>query len=157
MQRVRFAMLLIWIVAVVGCGRAVDPNRPKMVPVKAIVTYKGEPVEKATVTFGEAELRGAVGNTDSRGEVKLWTFDPGDGVIPGPYSVAIRKLEVLALPDPDSVTPAEYNRLSREMNAALSGTPRHLLPKRYSSEKTSGLTVEVMDPGENVFTFALED
>ncbi|EAQ81760.1 hypothetical protein [Blastopirellula marina] len=156
MNRVELTALLV-LVGLVGCGQAPDPNRPRMVPVKAIVTHDGQPVEKATVTFGGAELRGAVGHTNDRGEVVMWTYDEGDGVIPGSYSVAIRKLEVLALPDPDSVSPAEYNRLSRELNAALSGAPRHLLPKRYASAKTSELTVEVMDPGENVFTFALEE
>ncbi|TWT39188.1 hypothetical protein [Blastopirellula retiformator] len=157
MRTSQLALLLIVTVAGIGCGKARDPNRPKTVPVTAVVTYQGKPVEKATVTFAGAEVRGAVGHTDDQGEVKLWTYEEADGVIPGTYEVAIRKLEVLALPDPETVSPAEYSRLSRQMNSALSGAPQHLLPKRYASEETSGLTVEVKDPGENVFAFELED
>ncbi|PQO27564.1 hypothetical protein C5Y96_18730 [Blastopirellula marina] len=119
--------------------------------------YEGKPVEGATVTFGSAEIRGAVGNTDKQGEVTLWTYEPGDGVIPGKYTVAIRKLEVLALPDPEQVSPEEYSKAMREMNRALSGTPKHLVPKKYSKHETSELTAEVVDGGENIFTFELED
>lgn len=140
-----------------GCSSGGDPNRPQTVPAKVTVVYEGGPVEKATVTFVSDQTRGAVGHTDHNGEVELWTFDPGDGVIPGTYDVTIRKLEVLALPDPETVSPEEYTRISRQMNSALAGSPKHLLPKRYSSVETSGLTVEVKDGGGNTFRFELED
>lgn len=139
----------------IGCGRD-NANLPKTIPTKVTVLYQGEPVEKATVTFSSADQRGAVGNTDRNGEVQLWTYEPGDGVLPGTYDVSIRKLEVLALPDPETVSPEEYTRISRQMNSALTGSPRHLLPNRYSSTETSGLTAEVKDGADNTFTFELE-
>jgi len=156
MLRYRSAALTA-IVCALGCTASDDSGLPKRVPAKAIVTYEGKPVEGATVTFGDAAIRGAVGNTDESGEVTLWTYEPGDGVIPGKYTVAIRKLEVLALPDPETVSPEEYSRMAHEMNRALSGAPRHLVPKRYSKAETSELTAEVVDGSENVFTFNLED
>ncbi|QDU76593.1 hypothetical protein Pan97_36450 [Bremerella volcania] len=144
-------------ICAIGCTASDDSGLPRRVPAKAVVTYEGKPVEGATVTFGGAEIRGAVGNTDERGEVRLWTYEPGDGVIPGTYTVAIRKLEVLALPDPEKVSPEEYSRMMNEMNRALGGSPKHLLPKKYSKAETSQLTAEVVDGGENIFTFELED
>ncbi len=152
-----YCAALVAVACAVGCTASEDSGLPKRVPVKAIVMYDGKPVEGATVTFGGAEIRGAVGNTDADGEVSLWTYQPGDGVIPGEYTVAIRKLEVLALPNPDEVSPEEYSRKMREMNRALSGAPKHLVPKKYSKPETSELTAEVVDGGENVFTFELED
>lgn len=149
--------ILILIVGTSGCTAADDSGLPKRVPAKAVVIYQGKPVEGAAVTFGGADIRGAVGNTDADGEVTLWTYEPGDGVIPGTYTVAIRKLEVLALPDPESVSPEEYSRMTHELNRALSGAPKHLVPKKYAKAETSGLTAEVVDGGENVFTFELED
>lgn len=157
MLRSIFAALAVATICGVGCTSSNDADLPKRVPAKAIVTYEGKPVEGATVTFGGAEIRGAVGNTDESGEVTLWTYEPGDGVIPGTYTVAIRKLEVLALPDPDEVSPEEYSRKMHEMNRALSGAPKHLVPKRYSKPETSELTADVVDGGENVFTFELID
>jgi len=148
---------LVAAISTLGCTASDDSGLPKRVPAKAIVMYEGKPVEGATVTFGGADIRGAVGNTDESGEVRLWTYEPGDGVIPGTYTVAIRKLEVLALPNPEEVTPEEYAKAAREMNRALGGAPRHLVPKRYSKAETSELTAEVVDGGENVFTFELEN
>lgn len=156
MLRYHFAGLVA-VICAVGCTAPDDSGLPKRVPAKAIVMYAGKPVEGASVTFGGAEIRGAVGNTDESGEVTLWTYEPGDGVIPGKYTVAVRKLEVLALPDPETVSPEEYSRMAHEMNRALSGAPKHLVPKKYSKAETSELTAEVVDGGENVFTFELED
>ncbi|MBA2118001.1 hypothetical protein [Bremerella alba] len=156
MQRL-IGLVSLVVVSIAGCYSTDNSNLPKRVPAKAVVLQGGEPVEGATVTFTEAEIRGAVGNTNAYGEVDLWTYEPGDGVIPGSYSVAIRKLEVLMLPNPEEVTPEEYARVSQEVNRALAKPPKHLIPKKYASTKTSELTVEVVDGGENVFTFELED
>ncbi|GAA4439442.1 hypothetical protein [Bremerella cremea] len=154
-RMIPLAMLLATIAS--GCASSDDPNLPKRVPTKVIVKYQGQPVERATVIFGDAEIRGAVGNTDKNGEIQLWTYQPGDGVIPGTYSVAIRKLEVMSVPDPETVSPEEYSRRVNAMNRSLSQGPTHLLPKKYSKAETSELTAEVVDGGENVFTFELED
>src|SRR5207253_6972041 len=46
------------------------------VPVSGKVTYKGQPVAQATVTFiGEGEARTAVAITDARGVYQLKTLD----------------------------------------------------------------------------------
>ncbi|MBI1246497.1 hypothetical protein GC197_01475 [bacterium] len=156
MIRLSVAMALL-LLCLLGCYARDDSGLPKRVPVKVVVLYEGKPVERATVTFGDAKIRGAVGNTDKNGEVRLWTYQPGDGVIPGNYSVAIRKLEVLVLPNPEEVTPEEFAQAERELNRALNRPPKYLLPKKYSDPKTSELTAEVVDGGENEFTFKLEN
>ncbi|MEX0793086.1 MAG: hypothetical protein WD045_08120 [Pirellulaceae bacterium] len=154
MLRFNFAVGLLF-VGILGCGAAVDDDRPHMVPVTAVVTYEGKPIQGASVTFASSDSRGAVGRTDKNGAAVMWTFEAGDGVIPGDYEVSIRKLEVLALPDPETVSPEEYNRISREMNAALAGDPKHLIPKRYSTARESGLVANIKDQGKQEFTFDL--
>lgn len=144
------------VIGLVGCGKAVDPNRPKTVPASVTVTYKGQPVSGANVTFqpASAEQRGAVAVTDAQGHAAMWTFDPGDGVIPGSYKVVISKVTLISLPDPDKTDPAEYARLEK---LAQSTPPKNELPEKYSEAASSDLTAEVAEGGENTFTFDLKD
>lgn len=174
MCRVYFVLLcsVLGLFSPLGCGRGSVPDRPKTIPVKVTVTYGGKPVQGATVTFVRAgssqtqapeaaggssgaltNAQGAVGQTDANGQADMWTFEPGDGVVPGSYRVAVRKMEVLALPNPETVSPEEYTRLAQQMSAP----PKSLLPARYSNIETSGLTAEVAEGSDNSFNFDLRD
>ncbi len=139
----------------IGCGGR-DPDRPRTVPASVTVTYQAQPVEGATVTFHPAEPQqhGSVARTDARGRADLWTFERGDGVIPGSYSVMITKIAAGDVPDPKSVGYEEYLRLVQMMEDEI---PHHEVPERYSRASTSGLTAEVVDGGDNNFTFELQD
>lgn len=138
-----------------GCGGAkVDPNRPKTVAVKGTVHYKGQPVEGATVTFmaQTSKEKGATGQTDAKGEFRLMTFAPGDGAMPGNYRVKVSKTEL---------KPRVSEEQLKKLQTAGQPTPppieMELLPKKYKSESTSGLTAEVKDKGDNSFSFDLTD
>ncbi len=144
------------LIGVVGCGSSGDPDRPKTAPTSVIVTYNGQPASGATVTFHPAssQQQGAVAITDAQGRAEMWTFDPGDGVIPGAYKVTVSKVTAGSLPDPDTTSPEEYKRLEEQL---ASQPPKHELPEKYSNAATSGLTADVAESGDNNITFDLKD
>lgn len=112
-------------------------NRPGTVPVSGVLTLDGQPVEGATVMFVPAKGGlyaggAAAGKTDGKGKYTLTTFKPGDGAVPGTYTVVITL----------NVTDER-------------GEVKSLLPKRYADPRTSGLTVEVAKQGPNEFYFDL--
>lgn len=152
----RCGQIALWAVVFLGgCGGAKEvPNRPKTVPAKGVVTYKGQPVEGATVTFmaQSAKEKGATGMTDAKGQFQLMTFAPGDGAVPGSYRVKVSKTEMKP-------------QVSEEQEKSLKSSGKRVpppivqegLPKKYKSETTSGLTAEVKESGDNAFTFELKD
>lgn len=135
-----------------GCGgKKSVPGRPDTVPVKVVVTYKGQPVEEANVQFlpavgGDATSGvAATGITDAQGTARLTTFDQNDGAVPGSYRVCIRKSVPVGgagEADPDAPPkPAQY---------------REELPVKYAAPETSGLTAEV-SKSQTEFIFDLTD
>ncbi|HPZ83351.1 MAG TPA: hypothetical protein PL064_07945, partial [Thermogutta sp.] len=133
--------------ALPGCGgkRSV-PGRPKTVPVKVTVLYRGAPVAEANVQFlPEGSGNAATGVTDANGIARLTTFDQNDGAVHGKYRVTIRKsIQVGGSnpADPDAPpVPATY---------------REELPAKYAAPETSGLTAEVSE-SQKEFTFELTD
>ncbi|MEX1041842.1 MAG: hypothetical protein WDZ51_14480 [Pirellulaceae bacterium] len=167
MYRIHLSLLALVPIGILGCGTG-DGSNDGTVPANVRVMYEGQPVQGANLTFVPANSsnahasgnsgttsQGAVGTTNDKGEVAMWTFEPGKGVTPGSYHVGIRKLEVLSLPDPESVSPEEYAKRSKELDAALKGPSKHLLPEKFSRAKTSGLTAEVVEGEENQFLFDL--
>jgi hypothetical protein len=151
-----------WLLGVVGAllmagcgGPAADPNRPQTVAVSGTVTYKGSPVEGATVTFlsDSREGKGAVGKTDASGRFTLMTFAPGDGAVPGTYKVTVRKTETQG----GVVSEEEANKYLERGQNPPAPTVKDLLPEKYNSPQTSGLTAEVAQGGENDFKFELTD
>jgi len=114
-------------------------SKRKMVPtapVEGKVTYRGEVVPGALVTFvpvsPESNPR-ADALVDASGQYRLSTYEAWDGAAAGKYKVTI----VL--------------RREREH-----GTAVNLLPEKYASVKTTPLEVAVEAGRKNVFDFALE-
>ena len=128
-----FAFFFLAIPLVIGCG----PGRPETAKVQGTVTYEGKPLDGARVTFYPSGSRPAGGITDAEGKFNLMTFEQGDGVILGECGVAIAKSK--------GTPPSPQNPM---------GTMIYLIPKRYSSPKTSGL-IRKVESGENNFTFDL--
>lgn len=137
------------------------------VAVTGTVTYKGVPVEGATVSFTpQAQgVRAAFGTTDSSGRFSLTTLKPGDGAMAGLYSVTIEKpsgaAPVAAPPaglDPASPEGMAAARTAYEQTKAKGEPePADLLPAKYKTAATSGLKADVQASGGNDFTFALTE
>jgi hypothetical protein len=140
------SLLAVAILVVVGCGGKDVGDRPTTMAAGGTVTYKGAPVEGASVTFSpEGGGKAAVGKTDAQGAFTLMTFEPGDGAVAGKYTIIITKR---------TEQPEEENENSE---APAAPPVKDLLPTKYGNPNTSKLTAEVTEGGENQFTFELTD
>jgi hypothetical protein len=135
----RWGLLLIGMALCLAIG--CDGGRPARVVVSGVVTYRGQPVDGASVTFIPTGARPAAGATDPQGRFTLQTFDPSDGAIVGQHVVCVAK----AIPDPTD----QRDSLVR----------RHIsvLPARYASPVSSPLKADVTAGGPNDFRFDLVD
>ncbi len=125
---------LMVLVLVTGCSKS---DHPVVFPVKGVVTYKGQPVSGAMVTFFPKTGRPAGGTTGADGKFELSTFAPGDGAMPGPHQVAIAKRT--------PISDKPYSPVKDE------------LPAQYGDVSKSPLTADVTEKGPNEFPFALGD
>ncbi|WP_417392005.1 carboxypeptidase regulatory-like domain-containing protein [Gimesia sp.] len=127
-----------------GCGGAED-DRPQRTAVSGVITFDGEPVEGASITFRPVDESGqtANGRTDEQGVFQMGTFEGTDGVVAGDYTVMISKLEsqevAEVLPEDDP---------NYDPNPKPQPPPENLLPEKYSKADTSGLTVTVSEGKE---------
>src|SRR5262245_26970608 len=132
----------------VGCNRG---SVLGTVPVSGKVTYRGQAVANATVTFiGEGDARAAVAVTDPRGVYRLKTLDSA-GATPGKYVVLVSQTETASGDDkPISMDEAAKNRgKARE--------PKQLLPPKYSDPAKTPLKYEVQSGRTNTFDLQLVD
>lgn len=127
-----------------GCG-----DGSGRVPVGGRVTYNGGPVTKGEVYFSPEAggKQGAQGPIDSSGYYKLGTLAPGDGAHPGKYKVSV----ISKGPD----KPMSPKMVGKVMPDDMHGSGDALVPKKYFSPETSGLTTEV--PGKSSYDFDLVD
>jgi len=148
------AAVLFASASLVGCGGGGGASTgPKTYPVSGTVTQGGKPLDGATIQFVLADGKGgAAGKTDSNGRYTLSTAKPGDGAVAGQYKVAISKFEQPAAAaggtsEKDYVPPKE---------GETAPAPKNLLPAKYASPNTSGLTATVKDSGENKIDFTVD-
>lgn len=137
-----------------GCGGKPPDNRPKRVPFSGKVTLDGSPVEGATVVLAPESGSGpaASGMTDGGGLVAFTTFESRDGAVPGKYLVTVTKT---SFPEGAPLTADDpaYDP-STAVTAVVKGA-KELLPVKYKTAKTSGLTVEVTTGDNAVARFEL--
>ena len=150
MRHLMCLLLLTGSIFWMGCASA---GLEGTIAASGTVTHNGQPVEGAAVVFSpEGEGRAASGLTDASGRFQLQTLTAGDGVMPGKYQVAISKTEVEGgMSEEESLAYAEKH------GAPPTVTVKELLPEKYKSPATSGLTAEVTAGGKNEFTFDLKD
>ena len=138
----------ILLTSVAGCGRG---NRPTTTPVTLTITYQGKPVDGATVTLvpESSSVPVATGVTDNSGVVKPRTFPDVSGVLPGSYTVTVRKTEAQGtVPEGQSLD---------DLPPGQGPTFRELLPTKYGSPSTSGLKLTVPERGTLSEKFDLTD
>lgn len=130
------ALVLAWSGG--GCARKTGMETA---PVVGKVTYRGKPVPTGTVMFTPEEGPAATGNIAPDGTYRLTTYREGDGAVIGRHKVTIT-----ALQDMGNVLPEQR-----------SPTPPPLVPVKYLSAETSGLTAEVKPNVTNTIDFHLKD
>jgi hypothetical protein len=155
-------------VVVLGCGDS--SGLPPRHRVSGTVTYKDKPLERGTISFAPADEKGrAAGGTIVDGRYSLTTQDSDDGALPGKYRVAIQAKEVGDLANVDlkikktregRVTEAEKKAMAavfpQKAAARAAVAAKSLIPARYASPETSGLTYEVKEQS-NTADFPLTD
>jgi hypothetical protein len=145
-------LILTALATLAGCGSAASDQwtegRPKTYPASGVVTYNGQGVEGASVTFAPTDRAGtaAFAITDAEGKFVLNTFGEADGAAAGDYTVTITKKQVETTPNPKDPN-----------GPPLKSVEKSLIPARYASSGTSKLSASVKDGGENNFTFELKD
>jgi hypothetical protein len=130
---------------VIGCD-----SGPKVAPVHGNVTYKGKSVPTGTVTFyPSAGGRPAVGNIASDGSYTLSRNQPGDGAVVGEYKATIEAREA---------APGVAASQARSLTDELAANPmpqganaiKDLVPAKYSTIETSGLTATVRSENNQI-------
>jgi hypothetical protein len=136
-----------------GCGKPEEDGLPSRIQVSALVTYLGQPVSGAHVTFVPENDTGkpAFGSTNARGVVELSTFEFKDGAIAGEYTVTVSKMQIED-DGPAAANPGMPSGVGRQTSAMITD----LLPRKYKSRKTSGLAAKVVSGEKNDFTFDLK-
>lgn len=128
-----------------GCGG----GGPKPVPVSGKVTFKGEPLKGAQISFhpeGGATDAIALGVSDDAGNFQLATVnDPG--AFPGKYKVTVSKME---MPKVDA-----EDMQKKMMMGGL--TAKSLLPSRYNDVAKTPFAVEVPKTGKQDVVLELND
>lgn len=160
MFRTLAGVLLLTAPSLVGCGGGSD--RPELVPVSGSVTFKGAPVEGATVTFySEKSPRSAQGVTDASGNFKLTTYDTNDGAVAGEHTVSISKVN--AADASQTITQANAEEMMKKNVGMMAGgkmadaKPELVLPAKYADAKTSGEKRTVVKGDANNFKFELTE
>ena len=124
--RFKFAASALLTLAIVGCS----DGTPQTVPVSGRVTFDGQPPPgPGTVYFLPQQAaegfpsRPATGDFDQQGFYEAKTFDPGDGLMPGQYTMHVECWQ----------TPPN-----------MEGKPvKSFVPGKYQSAQTSGFEVEI--------------
>jgi hypothetical protein len=179
---VTFAVSVSIVVFATGC----DPTPPvKTVHVAGTITFKGQPVSGADVSFMNASASGksAGGKTDTQGRFVLKTIVAGnkmqDGAPPGEYKVTVEKkgasgaaTGALQGPnvDPTTLSAEEKQKMMEEAQSKQrstqlatdqtkvgqqSGSTSPELPASYADVTKTELRATVKESGTNDFTFEL--
>jgi hypothetical protein len=122
--RIAGGLLSCLLVASIGCAE----KGPELTEVTGQVLIDGKPLTTGSVVTLPLQGRGARGTIDDQGNFSLNTSDMGVGASPGKHQVAVIAMEESDNPSPEAPR-------------------RSLIPQKYSSAETSGLSIDVT-PGE---------
>lgn len=119
-----------------GCG---GNGRPALVQLDCQVLLDGQPLP-----VGVLELE-STGNRPSRGEivngkVVSWeTYEPGDGIPKGEFTVAVYSF----LDEPEASSADVNSPAGGPAQSSGIVIPKSRIPKRYNNHTTSGITLRV--------------
>ena len=136
------------ITASVGCSGSGVPGRPPTHPVTGSVSLDGKPVAGATVTLvPQGGGHPAVAVTGPGGDFRLTTFQAGDGAVAGTYGLAVEKRVAAGA---GTGAGDEYQPPTGPLPP-----PENVLPAKYASAETSGLSATVEKGQPNTVTLDL--
>ncbi|GDY08705.1 hypothetical protein LBMAG52_21910 [Planctomycetia bacterium] len=137
--------LVLASLVLVGCGGS-EPvgKREPVYPVSGTVTYKGQPVADADVTFlCQEKNMSSFARTDAKGKFKLTSYASFDGAPSGKQTITVSKLasaksttKEVDLNDPT------YDPL-KLVEDAKAPPPKNSIPEKYADAKTTDLFATV--------------
>lgn len=148
MPRGRFCgVLLAALVGLAGCQTQDTRNLPATVQAGGYVYLDGQPLDGAVLVFVPEDPNGyaAQGVSKSNGYFELQAFEKKKGAVPGRYKVQVSKTVEMSAQE----AAAQGGGKDAEHTAEGKGAVfyRNILPKKYASIATSGLTAEIPPTG----------
>ncbi len=134
-----YKTIIIWTLFIpfffAGCGGS---DGPELLEVTGKVTLDGKSIQSGVVTFlpdNSRQTSGPIATGLIKEDGTYSLVSPGNrpGVIKGFHIVSVACEDLLPSPDPDS----PYQKMKAK------GIEPCKIPRKYGSEKTSGLTAEV--------------
>lgn len=101
--RMRWAAVLIALIATVGCGG----GKYDVVPVEGVLTYEGQPVPQMIVSFKPDGGRASEATTDENGKFRMQYSIDQFGIKPGPQEISAYWVSPT---DDGSVPPTELQK-----------------------------------------------
>ncbi len=125
-----WGLLPIAIAGLTGCGS----GGSALAPVVGTVTYEGTPLKTGIIQFEPSMGRSARGKIVDGQIQDVSTYEPGDGVMIGESNVYI------------------FSFVREQVGMDI---PPSVIPKRYNTPETSGLSVSIKPEEENVLDLKL--
>jgi hypothetical protein len=150
------------LLVVLGCS---DDGLGKRYPVSGTVSYKGQPVSKARISFHPMQGGGpgASGDVVDGKFASLTTLNPGDGVLAGDYKVTVDQRQINeeeVKSETAKVAKAhgldDMKQIPPEVQAAALKKAKSTIPGKYQIPETSDLKVTV-DDSHTKFDLELKD
>jgi hypothetical protein len=143
MNRVALVAVLALVVGI-SAGCSSRSGRPPTYPVTGTVTWKGKPLEAATVVYVPVTpgVEAASGITDAAGRYRLTTYVAGDGAQAGEYHVKVSKYDLKKATQEEKqkfVSIEEEQKMVFARDELPTPPAKNTLPKKYESESTSGI------------------
>ncbi|MEX0793580.1 MAG: hypothetical protein WD045_10620 [Pirellulaceae bacterium] len=139
-------IICLCLVAVFGTGCSQQLLLDGAEKATVVVMLDGIPVEDAAVVFTPVGGgRSATGKTNGNGIAQMGTSSVGDGVFPGEYTIGVIK----SIEDPDTVSAEETPEEYKGRGAPLYAKQIYLVPKKYISPASSGLSTIIEVGSEN--------
>ncbi|MCY2992283.1 MAG: carboxypeptidase-like regulatory domain-containing protein [Planctomycetota bacterium] len=149
-HRIKFVIWGAMCASFIGCG-----SGSGLVQAKGKVTYNGQPVAGAAVTFLSSTGRLAIGTTDAKGEFSMNTQGL-PGISLGSHQVGITKHASSGEAKP--MTPDEMLKAQAATMGKAPVAEKSEIPEKYAAPQTSGLRADASaDKSKNVFDFPLSD
>jgi hypothetical protein len=130
-----------------GC----NPKGPELLAVSGKVTLDGKALEGARIAFtpkNQSSGEGGSGVTDTDGNYKVKAISSAAlGVVAGEYLITVSKLES------KSTGGTETNPETREVTQTIRSV--QILPKVYTTTKSTPFNANVVKGGENIFNLDL--
>ncbi len=154
------AGLVVAALAAFGCSEkgAGSTARAKVFKTKGKVTYLGNPLVDASVSFSpQGSQPAAVGRTNEDGEFSLMTYRAGDGAAEGEFKVMITVTDSEPAGSTEVAHGTEPGKDYSVSHGAKKGKRTgNILPAIFSDPLKTPITAKVEASGKNEFTFDLK-